>query len=312
MRVPASKELVEVIKKIPVFKGLAPSQVKKILSICISKTLGSDEVICKSHIESDGMYILVAGSLAIVSDDNVEVASIEPVTTVGEMGLITKQKRSATVKTEKASYVLHLEKRPFDLLMQQDIKMQVQIYHNLIEILSSKIVNDNIRVRDHLLKMVRNETDNNKLRHKVVFSLDIIEEYSELTREEAEDLIDEKVRGVVLHVLIVDDEPDIRHFVKEALAPISVLEAANGKEALLLMQQERPSLVITDIRMPEMDGLALLARLRKEYPNVPVFGISGFVEPEEAENYNFDGFIQKPIHLNDFRDLVEEAIEDIV
>jgi CheY-like chemotaxis protein len=258
------------------------------------------------------MYILVAGSLAIVTDDDIQVASIDPVTTVGEMGLITKQKRSATVKTAQASYVLVLKKGPFDLLMQLDVKMQVIIYHNIIGILSSKIVNDNVRVRDHLLKMVHNETENNKLRHQAEFSLDVIEEYSELTRQEAEELIDEKVKEVTLHVLIVDDEPHIRHFVKEALAPISVLEANNGNEALMLMQQERPNLVITDIRMPEMDGLLLLAQLRKKYPNVPVLGISGYADPDEVKNYNFDGFIQKPIELGDFRDLVDEVIEDIV
>ena len=109
-------------------------------------------------------------------------------------------------------------------------------------------------------------------------------------------------------LLIVDDEDDIRRFIKKALSPLVVTEASNGKEALLLVQEEQPDIVITDIRMPGMDGLLLLAHLRKHYPDLPVLGLSGFATEEELSRYQFDAFALTPIDPQDFRALVQATI----
>ena len=120
--------------------------------------------------------------------------------------------------------------------------------------------------------------------------------------------IDEQVKTLIQRVLIVDDEADFRRLVKEALPSFIVVEAGDGKEALELVQEEELDLVITDIRMPNMDGFGLLDNLRSQYPQLPVLAVSGYLEADEARERDFDGFVDKPISLQQLRDLVEQIV----
>ena len=86
------------------------------------------------------------------------------------------------------------------------------------------------------------------------------------------------------------------------------MEADNGREALDQMSEERPALVITDIKMPELDGFELLATLRRQYPQIPVVAISGYSDTAEIESHGFDGFLEKPVNLEELKSLVEEMI----
>jgi CheY-like chemotaxis protein len=282
--------------------------VQQIVGLCIGKTYEEETTICHSDVVSDEMYILVTGKLRIITGDGIEVAWLTPVTTVGEMGMITQQTRSATVIATEPSYVLTIQSPPFELLLRQNVGLQARIYRNIIDILSKKIINDNVRSRDHMVQHVRYENDLNFLRQRAEATMNLLLKQSDMTRQEAEMHLDEQLKNVSMRVLIIDDEADIRRFVKRALSAYSVMEAGNGNEALLLIQNEPPDLVITDIRMPEMDGLTLLSHLKKNHPNIPVLGLSGYVPPEEFQFFNFDGYIPKPIKLDDFRNLVEQTI----
>ena len=83
------KLLIQVLKKIPLFKGLAPIQVRKVLSLCQHRTCKPGEKICESGTEPDEMYVLLSGEAVIITPEGLKVATILPVTTVGEMGVIT-------------------------------------------------------------------------------------------------------------------------------------------------------------------------------------------------------------------------------
>ena len=61
-----SKLLVQVLRKIPIFKSLSPSQVKKILGLCVHKSYKLGSQICRSNTSSDEMYILLSGELIIL------------------------------------------------------------------------------------------------------------------------------------------------------------------------------------------------------------------------------------------------------
>ncbi len=80
-------------------------------------------------------------------------------------------------------------------------------------------------------------------------------------------------------ILVVDDEEAVRASLvlglRAGLAGYVVLAAGDGKEALKLLAREPVDLVITDLRMPEMDGLELIACLRREHPGLPVIVVSG-------------------------------------
>jgi YesN/AraC family two-component response regulator len=111
-----------------------------------------------------------------------------------------------------------------------------------------------------------------------------------------------------LCVLIVDDEDAIRTFVRNALSNYEIQEARNGEEALTVIQAAKPDLVITDIRMPQMDGFELADRIKEGFPDIPVIALSGYVTREEAENHDFADFIDKPARLEDFCSAVERAL----
>jgi two-component system chemotaxis response regulator CheB len=85
-----------------------------------------------------------------------------------------------------------------------------------------------------------------------------------------------------IRVLVVDDAAVFRRFVSEELSRDPALEvvgtAANGSIALARMTQVTPDVVILDVEMPEMDGLATLSELRKTHPRLPVIMFSALTE----------------------------------
>ena len=78
-------------------------------------------------------------------------------------------------------------------------------------------------------------------------------------------------------ILVVEDEPSFRRTLAGYLADSGyrVTEAANGVEGLAAAQRELPAVVVTDLRMPLMDGFELMVRLRALYPGTPVIVLTG-------------------------------------
>ena len=78
-------------------------------------------------------------------------------------------------------------------------------------------------------------------------------------------------------VLVIDDEPLVRHFLRQCLqiAKHEVIEAADGAEALAEFDRRPTDLVITDIVMPNVEGLETVVALRRRSPLLPIIAISG-------------------------------------
>lgn len=104
-------------------------------------------------------------------------------------------------------------------------------------------------------------------------------------------------------VLIVDDELKIREGLAKVIDWkendfIVIAQAGDGREALDIYNEKKPSLVVTDIKMPEMDGLELIAQLKKINPNVNIIILSGYDDFEYAKKaikYGVDSYILKPV-----------------
>ena len=98
-------------------------------------------------------------------------------------------------------------------------------------------------------------------------------------------------------ILLVDDEDYIREIFTSALREFDVVAASSGAEAVELAGQQEPDLLITDFRMPDMDGLAVMHSVRELYPNVPVLVISGSLDAPPEPSGEFE-FLRKPVRLS--------------
>lgn len=118
-------------------------------------------------------------------------------------------------------------------------------------------------------------------------------------------------------VLIVDDKPLIRRSLKETidwkkLNCVVAGEAQNGKEAVELVKKFHPELVISDIKMPGMDGLELTEFIKKESPDTQVIIITGYQEFEYARKALSLGVIDlvlKPLRNEDMENKIAKAIQ---
>ena len=89
-------------------------------------------------------------------------------------------------------------------------------------------------------------------------------------------------------------------------------DAGDGKEALNYIRAERPYLKVIDIKMPNIDGLSLANQLLKDYPHIPIIALSGNIEEQELKGHNFVGFMEKPMNMEAFKEMIEVALERYV
>ncbi len=108
-------------------------------------------------------------------------------------------------------------------------------------------------------------------------------------------------------ILVVDDEPPILRMLGRVLsgAGYELVTATDAEEALELVDEKRPDIVISDIRLPRMSGIELTSEIRKRLPGVRVLLISAYQEPA---GHDADAFIAKPFD----NDYLIERVEDLV
>ena len=117
------------------------------------------------------------------------------------------------------------------------------------------------------------------------------------------------------NVLIVDDEKPFLLSVTDGLAAyakdFAVLTAINGKEAIKVLGSSEVNLVVTDLRMPKMDGFELLAHMSGNYPDIPVIVMTAYGTPEIEERLQKMGtfhYLEKPLDLNVLADKITDAL----
>ena len=117
-------------------------------------------------------------------------------------------------------------------------------------------------------------------------------------------------------ILIVEDNDKNRKLVRDALTfkGYAIIEAETGEAGIRLAQERRPSLVLMDIRLPGIDGIEALRRLRAEpmTREIPVMAMTASVMTEDRQKImgaGFDAYQSKPINVTDFVAAVAQLLE---
>ena len=116
-----------------------------------------------------------------------------------------------------------------------------------------------------------------------------------------------------ISVLIVDDQPRARKSLKALLSTwpraVGIREAGNGREALQLVKELQPDVVLIDVRMPEMDGLEATMQIKALWPQVKVIALSMYAEyQDEALVAGADAFVGKGEAADRLLDLLSVLI----
>lgn len=117
-------------------------------------------------------------------------------------------------------------------------------------------------------------------------------------------------------VLIVDDEVAILHLFKIAFskAGYEVITAESGKLALELLENEEIQVMFIDLNMPEMNGMELCTKIKKNIPITVIYAMTGYAslfELADCRDAGFDDYFKKPINLKVLLESTEDAFKKI-
>ena len=119
-----------------------------------------------------------------------------------------------------------------------------------------------------------------------------------------------------MRILVIDDEEKIRELLCKVMnrAGFEVIEAENGRIGQRLFEENPTDLVITDLIMPEQEGIETIQALKSKYPSVKIIAISGGgrLEPagylSAAEGLGADRIFAKPFNINELTSAVNELL----
>lgn len=115
-------------------------------------------------------------------------------------------------------------------------------------------------------------------------------------------------------ILIVDDQQGIRMLLNEVFKKegFTTYLAANGFDAIKIAQENALDCVLLDMKIPGMDGLEILARLKEDHPELPVMMMTAYVEQHMMDRANELGVVKyftKPFNIFEVRDEVNKLVE---
>lgn len=128
--------------------------------------------------------------------------------------------------------------------------------------------------------------------------------------------IKHQVSNEMARILIIDDDVQILDMLRQTLEHegYEVMEAPNGKEGVRLYREDQADLIITDIIMPEKEGIETIMEIKRDFPDVKIIAISGGgrVDPEEylhmAEKLGAKRTFAKPVEREDLLKAIQELI----
>ena len=272
--------------------------------------LEAGDVLSVAGTPAEELFILLTGQAGIYSEDGTELEEINAIATIGETSIATRQIRTSSVKAKQVCNILAIKRVALDMALKRDPEAQAKLLRNVVEILAQRMEQYTASRREDLLEKVRLNETIVTLQHRADLALGILARKSNMPLKDARALLEAELgaKDTELRVLIVDDEDHVRKMLTKVLANYDVIAVGSGAEALDTAMETKPDLVITDIQMPDMDGYALLKKLREFHPDLPILALSGFATDADIREYDFDGFVSKPMDMKQFKSIVASAL----
>jgi DNA-binding response OmpR family regulator len=116
-----------------------------------------------------------------------------------------------------------------------------------------------------------------------------------------------------IRILVVDDEPEICHLIEQILKRegYQVDVSFSGIEALQMIKSFNYHLLLTDLEMPEVDGIELTRKAKKQHPEIRVIMVTGNATVDAAIRslrHRIDGYIKKPFKISELRKVVRQTL----
>ena len=116
------------------------------------------------------------------------------------------------------------------------------------------------------------------------------------------------------NILIADDDRTIANLIREIVERrgSTALVAYDGEQALKIFENVKVDLIITDLKMPNLDGMSLIKMIRQKYADIPIIIITGYGSDENyalAQSYGIASFLSKPCSVLDISRAIEQALQ---
>ena len=134
-----TRRFIQILTKIPMFQRLTPVQSLEILKVCRPRSFSPREVLVEHGSKGTEMYVLLTGKLVVTAPDGTPLTYLSPITTVGEMGVITGQPRTANVIADGSVSVFEISRIKFEVLIKKYPDIGFSIYRNVIHTLSQRL-----------------------------------------------------------------------------------------------------------------------------------------------------------------------------
>lgn len=138
-----SEQIIDYMKRIPIFNGLTNEQYAEILNLCSKKVIPADHYLFQEGDKSNELYILLKGQFKVISRNGALLAFIDTLGLVGEMGVFTDTPRSASVAATDNCIVIRINKCELFDLFKNNSPLGNRIFLNVIKDLANKLQEDN-------------------------------------------------------------------------------------------------------------------------------------------------------------------------
>jgi CRP/FNR family transcriptional regulator, cyclic AMP receptor protein len=143
-----TKKAMTILQKLALFNGLFDEEFNILLDVCQVHKFKDKSIICREGEPSNSMYITLSGKIVIDIESFGTVHVIKTGEILGEIGLITKQARSATATASGPIVLLEIKKSDFNLILEQEPRVSFIIMRNIAKILAERLTYC-IRLRTH-------------------------------------------------------------------------------------------------------------------------------------------------------------------